>query len=71
MLCGEYGVYHKYADLDSRCRYIKAVRQTLKALAIPGILWDYNSNFSIFDDKPAIQNLPDCMKEAIGYQAEK
>jgi endoglucanase len=71
MLCGEYGVYNKYADLDSRCRYVKAVRQTLRALAIPGILWDYNSNFSIFDDKPAEQNLPDCMRDAIGYPAKK
>ncbi|MEO6852165.1 MAG: cellulase family glycosylhydrolase, partial [Mucilaginibacter sp.] len=26
VLCGEYGVYNKYASLDSRCRYIKAVR---------------------------------------------
>jgi endoglucanase len=67
LLCGEYGVYNKYADLDSRCRYIKAVRQTLKALNIPGILWEYNSNFSIFNGQPSIQNLPDCMKAAIGY----
>lgn len=67
LLCGEYGVYNKYADLDSRCRYIKAVRQTLKALHIPGILWDYNSNFSIFEGKPSLANLPDCMKDAINY----
>ncbi len=71
MLCGEYGVYNKYADLDSRCRYIKAVRQTLNALAIPGILWDYNSNFSIFEGQPTVQNLPDCMRDAIGYPAKK
>lgn len=70
ILCGEYGVYNKYADLDSRCRYIKAVRQTLKTLNIPGILWDYNTNFSIFDGDPSIQNLPGCMKDAIGYTAK-
>jgi endoglucanase len=67
LLCGEYGAYNKYADLDSRCRYIKAVRQTLKAMHIPGILWDYNSNFSIFEGKPSLSNLPDCMKDAISY----
>lgn len=67
LLCGEYGVYNKYADLDSRCRYIKAVRQTLKAMHMPGILWDYNTNFSLFDGKPSMPNLPDCMKDAIGY----
>jgi endoglucanase len=67
LLCGEYGVYNKYADLDSRCRYIKAVRQSLKALNIPGMLWDYNSNFSLFNGTPSVDNLPDCMKNAIGY----
>jgi endoglucanase len=70
ILCGEYGVYNKYADLDSRCRYIKAVRQTLKLLNIPGMLWDYNSSFSIFNGVPSIENLPDCMKEAIGYNGQ-
>jgi endoglucanase len=71
MLCGEYGAYNKYAGLDSRCRYIKAVRQTLKALNMPGMLWDYNSNFSIFDGKPSIKNLPVCMQDAIGFRPVK
>ena len=34
LLCGEYGVYNKYADRDSRCRYIKAMRSTLRTLNI-------------------------------------
>ena len=67
ILCGEYGVHNKYADLDSRCRYIMAMRKTLKTLNIPGMLWDYNGTFSIFTDKPSMQTLPDCMKKAIGY----
>lgn len=67
LICSEYGVYNKYADLDSRCRYIKAVRTQLKVLGIPGIFWDYNTNFSIFTGKPSMQTLPDCMKNAIGY----
>ncbi|HEK21044.1 glycoside hydrolase family 5 protein [Mucilaginibacter sp.] len=71
IICGEYGVYNKYADLDSRCRYIKAVRQNLKQMGIPGILWDYNSNFSIFSGEPSLNNLPDCMKQAIGYNGSK
>ncbi|MFD0751681.1 glycoside hydrolase family 5 protein [Mucilaginibacter calamicampi] len=66
ILCGEYGVYNKYADLDSRCRYIKAMRSTLKTLNIPGMLWDYNGTFSIFTDKPSMETLPDCMKQALG-----
>jgi len=66
ILCGEYGVYNKYADLDSRCRYIKAMRKTLKTLNIPGMLWEYNGTFSIFTGKPSMQTLPDCMKDAIG-----
>jgi endoglucanase len=67
LLCGEYGVYNKYADQDSRCRYIKTVRQTLKTLNIPGMLWDYDGNFSIFNGEPSLQNLPDCMRDAIEY----
>jgi endoglucanase len=65
VICGEYGVYNKYADQDSRCRYIKAVREALKRLDIPGMLWDYNSNFSLFNGEPAMGNLPLCMKDAI------
>ncbi|WP_374949857.1 glycoside hydrolase family 5 protein [Mucilaginibacter sp.] len=68
VLCGEYGVYDKYADAESRCRYIKAVRRNLKLLDIPGILWDYNTNFSIFNGPPSIGNLSDCMKDAIDYK---
>lgn len=71
ILCGEYGVYNQYADLDSRCRYIKAVRQTLRAMNMPGMLWDYNTNFSIFDGTPSLDNLPDCMKDAIGFTVKK
>lgn len=67
IICGEYGVYNKYADPDSRCRYIKAVRSNLKAMHIPGLLWDYNTTFSIFNGSPSVANLPDCMKNAIGY----
>jgi len=68
IICGEYGSYNKYAGADSRCRYVKAVRASLKQLNIPGILWDYNTNFSIFDGEPDIANLSDCMQDAIGYR---
>ena len=71
ILCGEYGVYNKHADIDSRCRYIKTVRQALKSLNIPGMMWDYNGNFSIFTGEPSIDNLPGCMKDAIGYNTQK
>lgn len=67
VICTEYGVYNKYADEYSRCRYITAMLKTLKALNIPGIMWEYNNNFSIFDGKPSVQNLPECMRDAIGY----
>ncbi|MEO3408208.1 cellulase family glycosylhydrolase [Mucilaginibacter sp. CAU 1740] len=65
IICGEYGVYNKYADLDSRCRYIKAVRKALKRLDIPGMLWDYNGTFSLFNGKPTMQTLSSCMRDAI------
>jgi len=68
VVCSEYGAYNKYADLDSRCRYIKAMRKTLKTLNIPGLMWEYNDGFSIFKGHPSVQNLPDCMQDAIGYR---
>lgn len=68
ILCGEYGVYNKYADIESRCRYIKAVRQALKALHIPGMMWEYNGNFSIFHGTPSMANLPGCMKDDLGHR---
>jgi endoglucanase len=71
VICGEYGAYNKYADVDSRCRYIKAVRLALKKSGIPGMLWDYNGTFSIFTGKPLMDNLPACMQDAIGYKASK
>lgn len=66
IICGEYGVYNKYADPDSRCRYMKAMRAILQKLGIPGMIWDYNGSFSLFTGKPSAQTLPACMKAAIG-----
>ena len=65
LLCSEYGVYNKYADQDSRCRYIKAMRGALRQLHIPGMLWDYNTNFSVFNGSPSLEKLPECMRNAI------
>jgi endoglucanase len=67
VICSEYGVYKHYTDLNSRCRYILAVKTTLKQLKIPGIVWEYDSNFSIFTGKPGLNTLPLCMQQAIGY----
>lgn len=71
LLCGEYGAYNAFADLDSRCRYIKAVRAALKTLNIPGMMWDYSGTFSPFNGKPSLQTLPPCMKDALSYGVEK
>jgi endoglucanase len=65
IICGEYGSYNKYADEQSRCNYVNAVRKSLKLLNIPGILWDYNTNFSLFNGPPSLANLSDCMKQAL------
>ncbi|MES2279552.1 MAG: cellulase family glycosylhydrolase [Bacteroidota bacterium] len=66
ILCGEYGSYNK-ADSQSRARYTKTVRKYLKQLGIPGILWDYNTNFSIFNGEPSLEHLSGEMRDAIGY----
>lgn len=71
IICGEYGVYRKYSDEGSRYRYIKTVRQSLKKLDIPGIHWDYNSNFSIFNGQPSVTNLSTGMMDAIDYKQAK
>jgi endoglucanase len=71
LLCSEYGVYRKYTDDASRSRYIGAVRRSLRALGIPGVLWDYNTNFSVFNGPPAIKNLSPSMKKAIDYTSKK
>ncbi|RFZ81274.1 hypothetical protein DYU05_20035 [Mucilaginibacter terrenus] len=71
LLCSEYGVYRKYTDEGSRSRYVAAVRKSLRQLGIPGILWDYNTNFSIFNGPPAIKNLSESMKRAIDYVSPK
>lgn len=65
IICGEYGSYNKYADEQSRCNYVNAVRKSLKLLNIPGILWDYNTTFSLFNGPPSIASLSDCMKQAL------
>ena len=70
VICSEYGVYNQFADIQSRCRYIKAVRSTLKQLKMPGMMWDYDGNFSIFKGKPSLKTLPVCMQQAIGYVAK-
>lgn len=67
VICGEYGSYNKYADEQSRCNYVNAVRRSLKLLNIPGILWDYNTTFSLFNGPPSMADLSDCMKQALGY----
>ena len=30
-------------------------------------MWDYNGTFSVFDGKPSVKTLSDCMKDALGY----
>jgi endoglucanase len=69
VVCTEYGSYKAHADEYSRCRYVKAMRNTLKTLNIPGMMWEYNGGFTMFDGKPSMDTLPECMKAAIGYYA--
>jgi endoglucanase len=70
VLCSEYGVYNRFADLDSRCRYIKAVRTALKQMQMPGMLWEYDGNFSVFKGKPSLRTLPVCMQDALGTRVK-
>jgi len=66
VLCGEYGVYNKYASEQSICNYIYTVRTALNSINIPGIIWDYDENFSFFTGKPGYKTISKCMLNAIG-----
>ncbi|WP_293788547.1 cellulase family glycosylhydrolase [uncultured Pedobacter sp.] len=61
ILCGEYGVYRKYASGQSICNYLTVVKNELDRLAIPWMVWEYDENFSIFNGKPGMKTLSPCM----------
>lgn len=62
ILCGEYGVYRKYASEQSICNYLTAVKNELDRLSIPWMIWEYDENFSIFKGKPGMKLMSPCMK---------
>ncbi len=65
--CGELGSDAVFADLASRCRLLKTVRQTLENWKIPYAWWDWDGGFSMFrNNTPALSNLPDCFLDAWG-----
>jgi endoglucanase len=61
ILCGEYGVYRKFASEQSICNYLTAVKNELNQLSIPWMIWEYDENFSIFQGKPEMKKLSSCM----------
>jgi len=61
VLCGEYGVYKKFASGQSICNYLTAVKNELDQLSIPWMIWEYDENFSVFKGKPGIKMLSPCM----------
>lgn len=64
VFCGEWGS-HYLADQESRCRHARAVLQYLQELDIPFCYWEWDRNFSFFEDlQPSPLNMPDCMEEA-------
>jgi len=66
LLCGEYGVYNKYATQQSISNYLYTVRTELNKISVPGIIWDYDENFSFFTGKPSYKTLSKSMLRAIG-----
>lgn len=64
IFCGEWGA-HYLADEESRCRHAAAVIQYFQELDIPYCYWEWDRNFSFFDQQsPSINNLPSCMEAA-------
>ncbi|WP_165499760.1 glycoside hydrolase family 5 protein [Pedobacter frigidisoli] len=66
VLCGEYGAYRKHISDDHIANYISTVRTELLRVGIPGIIWDYNQNFSLFRGPANIKNLSPRMQKALG-----
>ncbi|WP_443945377.1 glycoside hydrolase family 5 protein [Pedobacter sp. AW1-32] len=70
LLCGEYGVYNKYATEQSISNYLYCVRTELDKINVPGIIWDYDENFSFFNVKPSYKSLSKTMLKAIGAKTD-
>lgn len=66
VICGEYGAYRKHISDDYIANYISTVRLELLRLDIPGIIWDYNQNFSLFKGSASMKNLSPHMRKALG-----
>jgi len=47
VICGEFGVYRKYADPDSRAAWLADVRTALESHAIGWTVWDYSGGFGV------------------------
>jgi len=47
VLCGEFGVYRKYAEPGSRLAWLSDVRTSLEKYGIGWTLWDYSGGFGI------------------------
>lgn len=65
ILCGEFGAYYK-AGIENRCRHTTDVRSILEEMEIPYCYWEWDQGFSIFEGRPDLDNLPECMQEAWG-----
>lgn len=50
MYCGEFGAYSA-ADMDSRARWTRCVRERLEKLGIGWGYWEFSSSFGIIDKK--------------------
>lgn len=44
---GEFGVYGKFADMESRARWTRCVRETCESLGISWSYWEFNRGFGI------------------------
>lgn len=65
--CGEWGTYKKYIPLNDRCTYTQCIKTHLDNLKIPFAYWEWNEDFSIFNNNiPSLNNIPMCMKSAMG-----
>jgi aryl-phospho-beta-D-glucosidase BglC (GH1 family) len=69
VLCGEFGVYRKYADASSRSTWLADVRNSLEGYGMGWTVWDYSGGFGVVT-KTGASTVPDeAVLRALGLKA--
>lgn len=68
LYCGEYGVYRKVADAESRGRWLGDATSALDEFGIGRAMWDYCGGFSLATGEPGARVIDPATAGAIGLK---